>query len=340
MKVDKIKIGVIGAGHLGKMHIENLKTIGGVELVGFFDTDIVRSKEISEELKLRAYSSLESLLNCCDGITIVVPTISHYKIARAAVLNGVHIFCEKPFMQTIDEANEIIKLAKEKNVKIQVGHIERFNPALTSLRQFKINPLFIESHRISPFNPRGIDVAVVLDLMIHDIDIILSLVDSAISQIDAAGAPVLTDNIDIANARIKFENGCVANVTASRVSNKKMRKLRIFQRKSYFSIDFLGNLTEVYILSDSKDNLSGIPLAELEAEKGHKKIILYQKLKAEKTNALREELLGFIESIRSGTEPAVTGEDGKKALEVAIQIESQIKSELEKTFSGYKEDTF
>jgi predicted dehydrogenase len=243
-------------------------------------------------------------------------------------------------MQTIDEANEIIKLAKEKNVKIQVGHIERFNPALTSLRQFKINPLFIESHRISPFNPRGIDVAVILDLMIHDIDIILSLVDSTISQIDAAGAPVLTDNIDIANARIKFDNGCVANITASRVSNKKMRKLRIFQSESYFSIDFLKNSTEVYILSDSNGKLPGIPLAEIEAGKEHKKTIFYQQLKTKKTNALREELLGFIESIRSDTKPAVTGEDGKRALEVAIQIESQIKSELKKTFSGYKKVTF
>lgn len=325
-----IKIGVVGAGHLGKMHIKNLKNLPEVDFVGFYDSDKKRSKEISKELNTLSFNSLNTLLEQCDGVSIVVPTVAHYDVALSAIKKKVHIFCEKPFMQTIEEANEVIKLARDNNIVLQIGHIERFNPALTSLKKFKINPLFIESHRISQFNPRGTDVAVILDLMIHDIDIILSLVNSPIIRIDAAGAPILTDNIDIANARIKFENGCVANITASRVSNKSMRKIRIFQRNSYISIDFLKNLTEVFSLSNEDEitNKNAIPITELKTKNNKKRKIFYEQLQTSKSNAMLEELRAFANSIKNGTLPLVTGEDGKKALEVAIQIEKQISSNL------------
>lgn len=325
-----IKIGVVGAGHLGKMHIKNIKNLPEVDLVGFYDSDKKRSNEISEELNALSFDSLNSLLEQCDGVSIVVPTVAHYYVALAAINKKVHIFCEKPFMQTIEEANEVIKLARDNNIVLQVGHIERFNPALSALKKIEINPLFIESHRISPFHLRGTDVAVILDLMIHDIDIIISLVNSPIIQIDAAGAPILTDNIDIANARIKFKNGCVANITASRVSSKNMRKIRIFQRNAYISIDFLNNLTEVFSLTDDGkiSSKNAIPITELEAKNNKKRKIFYEQLQTSKSNAMLEELRSFVSSIKNGTPPLVTGEDGKKALEVAIQIEKQISSNL------------
>lgn len=325
---EMIKIGVVGAGHLGKMHIKNLKNLPEIDFVGFYDSDKKRSKEISKELNTLSFNSLNTLLEQCDGVSIVVPTFTHYDVALSAIKKKVHIFCEKPFMQTIEEANEVIKLARDNNIVLQIGHIERFNPALASIKKFKINPLFIESHRISPFNLRGTDVAVILDLMIHDIDIILSLVNSPIIQIDAAGTPILTDNIDIANARIKFKNGCVANITASRVSNKSMRKIRIFQRNAYISIDFLKNLTEVFSLSieDEITNKNSIPITELKTKNNKKRKIFYEQLQTDKSNAMLEELRAFVNSIKNGTPPPVTGEEGKKALEVAIQIEKQIKS--------------
>lgn len=327
-----IKIGVVGAGHLGKMHIKNLNNLPEVDFVGFYDSDKKRSKEISKELNILSFNSLNTLLEQCDGVSIVVPTVAHYDVALSAIKKKVHIFCEKPFMQTIEEANEVIKLARDNNIVLQIGHIERFNPALASLKKIKINPLFIESHRISQFNPRGTDVAVILDLMIHDIDIILSLVNSPIIRIDAAGAPILTDNIDIANARIKFKNGCVANITASRVSNKSMRKIRVFQRNAYISIDFLKNLTEVFSLSNEDEitNKNAIPITEIETKNNKKRKIFYEQLQTSKSNAMLEELRAFVNSIKNGTLPLVTGEDGKKALEVAIQIEKQISSNLKK----------
>jgi len=331
-EVFMIKIGVVGAGHLGRWHIKNLSVLDNVELVGFFDSDSRRSAVIAEEYKATPFTSLDNLLQSCDAVSIVVPTIAHYNVAKIALEKGRHVFCEKPFMQTIDEANSIIELAKHNNLVLQVGHIERFNPALSGIGDFPINPLFIESHRISPFNPRGTDVAVILDLMIHDIDIILSMVDADIEQIDASGAPVLTDTIDIANARIKFTNGCVANVTASRVSDKQMRKIRIFQKNAYLSIDFLKNQTSIYSLSQSPDEIpeNAIPVAELKINDHTTKIITYQEIHTSESNAMLEELRAFTYSIENGTPPPVTGEDGKRALEVALQIEKQIKSSLQK----------
>lgn len=330
MSGNMIKIGVVGAGHLGRMHIKNLIDIPEVDLVGFYDSDKRRSIQISKEFGGKAFNSIELLLEHCDGISIVVPTVAHYDVALKAIKNKVHVFCEKPFMKTVKEANEVIEAARKNSITLQVGHIERFNPALTSLRHIKMNPLFIESHRITPYNPRGTDVAVILDLMIHDIDIILSLVNSQIKHIDATGAPVLTDNIDIANARVKFENGCVANITASRISLKKMRKLRIFQERTYISIDFLQNLTEIYrIATDEEESPpNAIVIAEVPFKSKLRKKIYYEKLEAPRTNALYKELKEFADAIKNGTTPPVTGEDGKRALEVAVQIESQIKSTL------------
>jgi predicted dehydrogenase len=327
-----IKIGVVGAGHLGRWHIKNLNALDNVELVGFFDSDPRRSAAIADEYAALPFNSLEQLLNSCDAVSIVVPTVSHYHVAKTALEKGRHVFCEKPFMQTIGEADSIIDLAKQKKLVLQVGHIERFNPALAGIGDFQINPLFIESHRISPFNPRGTDVAVILDLMIHDIDIILSLVDAEIEEIDASGAPVLTDTIDIANARLKFTNGCVANITASRVSDKQMRKIRIFQKNAYFSIDFLKNQTSVYSLSQSPDEIAenAVPVAELKIDDKPSKIITYQEIHTSKSNAMLEELRAFTHAIEDGTPPPVTGEDGKRALEIALQIERQIQLSLGK----------
>lgn len=323
-------MGVIGVGHLGKWHIQNIKQIPDAKLVGFYDSDPVRSKIIAKDYDAKSFPSLESLLKEVEAVSIVVPTKAHYDVAISALDRGVHTFCEKPFMQTIEEADEVIRRAKEKNLLVQVGHIERFNPALSGLKRFSIHPLFIESHRISSFNPRGTDVAVVLDLMIHDIDIVLSLVNSPIRTITAAGAPVLSNTIDIANARIQFENGCVANLTASRVSNKQMRKLRIFQERTYISIDFLKNTTEVFLLSDGSEKIDSdtIPIAEFVSNGNPARKLLYQKLVTEKSNAMLTELTAFVNAIQYGTPLPITGEDGKKALEVALQIESQIQSML------------
>jgi len=328
-----IKVGVIGAGHLGKWHIQNLKEIDTVDLVGFHDQDSVRSQKIAQEYGVQSYDDLNALLSDCEAVSIVVPTSAHYAIARTALRKNCHVFCEKPFMETLDEADAIIKLARENDLVLQVGHIERFNPALAGIRNLSIQPLFIESHRIAPFNPRGTDVAVILDLMIHDIDIILSVVQSPVASIDAAGAPVLTENVDIANARIRFQNGCVANITASRISAKQMRKIRIFQKDAYISIDFLKNKTEVYSLSSQTgSDPKGKTIAQFETGAGEKKKIAYRRLKSTQHNAMREELYAFSKAIENGTKPPVTGEDGKRALEIALQIEQQIRGELQKRF--------
>lgn len=327
-----IKVGVVGAGHLGRWHIKNLHALDNVDLVGFYDSDPRRSATIAEEYKAAPFSALDKLLDNCEAVSIVVPTFAHFRVAKAALEKGLHVFCEKPFMQTIEEADEIIDLAKHNNCVLQVGHIERFNPAMSGVGDFKINPLFIESHRISPFNPRGTDVAVVLDLMIHDIDIILSMVDGDVAEIDASGAPVLTDRIDIANARLKFTNGCVANVTASRVSDKQMRKIRIFQKDAYLSIDFLKNQTNIYSLTENPGEIPGnaIPVAELKIDDKQTKLITYQEIHTTESNAMLEELRAFIHSIENGIPPLVSGEDGKRALEIALQIEKQIQTSLKK----------
>ncbi|MFA4839111.1 MAG: Gfo/Idh/MocA family oxidoreductase [Candidatus Neomarinimicrobiota bacterium] len=325
-----IRMGVIGAGHLGRWHLQNIQKIPDAELVGFYDTDPAHSALIAGETGAISFSSLAQLLRTIDAASIVVPTVFHYETALAAIREGVHIFCEKPFMLTVGQADEVIRRAREKKLIVQVGQIERFNPALTALKNYPIRPLFIESHRLSPFNPRGTDVSVILDLMIHDIDIALSLVDSPVRSIHAAGAPVLTDSIDVANARIQFENGCVANLTASRISDESVRKMQIFQDKTFITVDFLNKFSEICWQADDSgknppDTIS-VPIPD--ASGNILKTIFRRKITPEKSDALFDELSVFVSAIQNGTPPLVTGEDGRKALDIALKIEQEIQSTL------------
>jgi len=320
-----MKIGLVGVGHLGQHHRRLLREIPEVELIGCFDTDPeVQARE--RERGVTVFEKYDELLAAADAVDIVVPTDEHYPLAKKALASGKHIFLEKPITETVAQARELVELAHSKNLIVQVGHIERFNPAVTALHDLDLQPRFIESHRLSQFQPRGTEVAVILDLMIHDIDIILSLVKSPVAQIEASGVPVITNSIDIANARISFENGCVANVTASRISQKAMRKIRIFQPAAYISIDFLQNSTEIYRLKESSqeaDTPLPIIIGEMEHH-GVKKQIVYEQPVVDETNPLRDELSAFIESIENGTRPIVSGEDGLRALEVAQMIQAKI----------------
>lgn len=330
----KIKIGVLGIGHLGRFHTQNYKSIPEAELVGVYDVDKDRCQQVAEEFQVVAFEKLEDLLDKIDAASVVVPTVNHFDVTRTCLENGVHCLVEKPITSTLEEADELIAIANEKNLILQVGHIERFNPALLALNDFPLEPKFIESHRLASFNPRGTDVAVVLDLMIHDIDIILDIVKSPVKTIDASGVAVITQEVDIANARVTFENGCVANVTASRISQKAMRKMRLFQRNAYIGIDFLQKFSEVYRLVDAKTfqpqpNQIPIELGEVYHASSPRKIV-YERRQVEEANALKMELESFIKSVTKGTKPAVSGRDGREALRVAIEITRMIKSQIEK----------
>lgn len=321
--MEKIKIGVIGVGHLGSLHVKMFSTIDSVKLTGVFDADSERAKNVAKEFQTNSFNSIEELLEKVDAVSIATPTSTHHAVALKALNAGKHVFIEKPITETIEQAEDLVLKAREKNLKIQVGHIERFNPALLSIDQLKLQPLFIESHRLAQFNPRGTDVAVIHDLMIHDIDIILSLVKSKVTNIAANGVAVVTNNIDIANARIQFENGCVANVTASRISASKMRKMRLFQRNAYISLNFLEGTTEVYRLIDINDNTTPSTMLLGMVDSANKKII-YNKPPRKEVNALKYELELFIDCIANDKEPEVTAEDGKRALEVAHEIIKKI----------------
>ncbi len=320
-----LKIGLVGVGHLGQHHRRLLREIPEVEFVGCFDNDPeVQQRE--RERGVQVFETYTEMLSEVDAVDIAVPTDAHYALAKQALEQGKHLFIEKPITETVEQARELVELAHSKDLVLQVGHIERFNPAITCLHDLDLRPRFIESHRLSQFQPRGTEVAVILDLMIHDIDIILSLVKSPVSHIEASGVPVITNSIDIANARIRFENGCVANVTASRISQKAMRKIRIFQPAAYISIDFLQNSTEIYRLKEStKEAEAPIPfiIGEMEHH-GVKKQIIYEQPVVEETNPLRDELLAFIESVQNGIRPIVSGADGLHALEVARMIQTKI----------------
>src|SRR6478672_5804571 len=248
-----IKVGVFGVGHLGKFHLNNWKTIKDAEVVGFFDPSDENASAVTEEYKLKRFKNADELIAACDAVDIIAPTISHFELCKKAVTKSKHVFVEKPLANTMDEARELIKLIKEADIKFQVGHVERFNPAFITLRDHHLSPMFIEVHRLAQFNPRGTDVSVILDLMIHDIDIILSLVKSPVKNIFANGVSVMSDTPDIANVRIEFDNGCVANLTSSRISMKKMRKMRMFQKDSYISVDFLEKKTEIIKLKSPSD---------------------------------------------------------------------------------------
>lgn len=319
------RIGLAGVGHLGKHHLRILQDLPELEFTGCFDIDPgVQKRE--REKGVVVYHTFQEMLGEVDGIDIVVPTKDHHSLALQALQAGKHIFVEKPIARTLDEARDIVELATDRDLIVQVGHIERFNPAILALKDFPLDPRFIESHRLSQFQPRGTDVAVVLDLMIHDIDIIQSLVKSPVSEVAASGVAVVTDSIDIANARLTFENGCVANITASRISQKSMRKLRIFQQAAYISVDFHNNTTEIYQLREpGQHNEGAIPviLGEMQYQ-NEKKHIIYEQLPVPEINALQEELRAFAQAVNKQQSPAVSGSEGLRALEVAQLIQQKI----------------
>ena len=295
--------------------------IHNAELVGVADVDHARAEKIAAEYSTKAFPSFDELIKNVKALSIVTPTSEHYAVAEKAIKNGVHVFIEKPITNTTDEAKRLVELSKKHSVKIQVGHIERFNSALLALEKYHIQPMFVESHRLAQFNPRGTDVAVVLDLMIHDIDIILSLVNSPVTNIHANGMAVVSDTVDIANARLQFQNGCVANVTASRISQKKMRKMRLFQRDAYISVDFSEGLAEVFRLIDENDPTAQttMMLGEIDSGKVKRKIV-YEQPVIKEVNALKYELELFVDAVQNGKEPVVTAGEGLRALEVAQQI--------------------
>jgi len=322
-----LKIGVLGAGHLGKIHINCIRQSEKLELAGFYDPDKEIVKKVSEEYQIPVFDSIESLIESVDVVDIVTPTISHFECATQALRGFKHVFVEKPIVNTPEEARQLLALAKEAEVKVQVGHVERFNPAYTAAKPYLGQPMFIETHRLAQFNPRGTDVPVILDLMIHDIDIVLSVVNSNIKKINASGVAVVSDTPDIANARLEFDNGCVANLTASRISMKNMRKSRFFQNDAYISIDFLEKKTEILRMKNVIDPDKADPMAmiiDLGNNKGHKQIIFDQPdVKA--INAIQTELESFADAITNDTTPVVSMNDGYAALDVAYRIIEKMK---------------
>ena len=314
-----LKVGVLGAGHLGKIHLRLLNQSSKYELVGFYDPSKENAEKVSAEFGYKSFDTISDLIASVDVVDIVTPTLSHYHCAVEAVKAGKHIFLEKPISNTVEEAEHIIELAKEYNVKGQVGHVERFNPAFKAVKDKIHNPMFIETHRLAEFNPRGTDVPVVLDLMIHDIDAILSVVKSPVKNIHATGTAVISDSPDIANARIEFENGCVANVTSSRISMKNMRKARFFQKDAYISVDYLDKICEVVKMKDAPEVPGDFDLILQNAE-GVKKQIYFDNPSVEGNNAILDELETFADAINNNTTPIVTLEDGTEALRIAYRI--------------------
>ena len=314
-----LKAGVLGAGHLGKIHLKLLQQSNKYDLIGFYDPSTENALKVSEEFGYRSFNSIDELINEVDVVDIVTPTLSHFECAKQAIENGCHIFIEKPITKTVIEAEAIRTLASQKHVMGQVGHVERFNPAFTAVKNMITNPMFIECHRLAEFNPRGTDVPVVLDLMIHDIDIILSIIDSPVKNVHASGVTVISETPDIANARVEFENGCVANLTASRISMKNMRKSRFFQKDAYISIDFLEKKSEVVRMKDVPEHPDEFAMILQNAE-GVKKQIYFDNPEITPNNAILDELESFAEAINNNTKPIVSLSQGTNALRLAQRI--------------------
>ncbi|MEP2058773.1 MAG: Gfo/Idh/MocA family oxidoreductase [Maribacter litoralis] len=314
-----LKVGVLGAGHLGKIHLRLLNESEKYELIGFHDADSSNGEKVNSEFGYTYFKNLDDLIDAVDVVDIVTPTLSHYECAKKSIEKGKHIFIEKPITHTLEEANALLDLEKEFGVKGQVGHVERFNPAFTAVKQAIKEPMFIETHRLAEFNPRGTDVPVVLDLMIHDIDAILSIVNSEVKQINASGVSVISQSPDIANARLEFENGCVANLTASRISLKNMRKSRFFQKDAYISVDFLEKKVEVVKMKDAPKEPGDFDMILQNAE-GIKKQIYFENPSIETNNAILDELESFAAAIEHNTTPIVSLKQGTQALKVALQI--------------------
>lgn len=312
-----LKVGVFGTGHLGKFHLNNWKEIEDVQLIGFYDPDDAVAKDVIEKYGLKRFFDEDKLIAASDAVDIVTPTQFHFELCKKALRNGKHVFVEKPMANTVQEAKELVKLVKESSLKFQVGHVERFNPAFLAVKNMNLHPMFIEVHRLAQFNPRGTEVSVILDLMIHDIDAILSLVKSDVKTIAASGVAVMTDTPDIANVRIEFNNGCVANLTSSRISMKKMRKMRLFQKDAYIAIDFLEKRTEVIKLREESDK--DVFAFDIETPSGPKTIAIANP-KVPEVNAIKRELEEFVLSIKNNTQPVVSEIDGFRAMEVAHEI--------------------
>lgn len=321
-----LKIGVLGAGHLGKIHIKLILELKEeFELIGFYDSDDKIADTVAENFKIKRYTSVQELLNDVECIDIVTPTLSHFDLASQTLRKSKHVFIEKPITETVEEARTLMGLAREANVKVQVGHVERFNPAFQAAIPFFNKPMFIETHRLAQFNPRGTDVPVVLDLMIHDLDIILSVVKSGIKRISASGVAVVSDTPDITNARIEFDNGCVANLTASRISLKNMRKSRFFQKDAYISVDFLSKELEVVRMEDVHGEPNPLDIVFDLGEGKPIKKIFFDKPEISEINAIKEELRSFHNAIVFDHTPEVSIEDGFRALDVAQKILDKLK---------------
>ena len=319
-----LKIGIFGVGHLGKFHIDNWKNIEQVTIVGFYDPNDAVANEVSTNYQLKRYLSIDELLDQVDAVDVVTPTQFHFEVCEAALRKSKHVFVEKPLANNMEEAISLLKLTKEAKVKFQVGHVERFNPAFVALQKKSLNPMFIEVHRLAQFNPRGTEVSVILDLMIHDIDIILSIVKSDIKNISASGVAVMTETPDIANVRIEFHNGCVANLTSSRISMKKMRKMRLFQKDAYIGIDFLEKKSEVIRLKGDEES-EELFTFDIETPNGTRSIAVENPV-TESTNALKAELTAFRDAILNDTPTVVSEMDGFHALDIAHQILGKINS--------------
>jgi predicted dehydrogenase len=318
-----LKIGVFGVGHLGKFHLNNWKEIKEVEVVGFYDPSDDAAQDVTEKYQIPRFLDVERLIDAVDVIDVIAPTPQHFNLAKLAIRKGKHVFLEKPMANTMQEAQELVNLVQESRIKLQVGHVERFNPAFLAVRQLDLNPMFIEVHRLAQFNVRGTEVSVILDLMIHDIDIILSLVKSEVKQISASGVAVMTDTPDIANVRIEFNNGCVANLTSSRISMKKMRKMRVFQKDAYIGIDFLNKKSEIIKLKSPQD-VDAFSF-DLDTQYG-KKTIAVVNPQVPEVNAIKRELESFRDAILNNTPTAVSEMDGYRAMDVAHQILQKIKN--------------
>lgn len=318
-----LKVGVFGVGHLGKFHLNNWKEIEGIKLVGFFDPNNDNAKPVMEQYGLKRFVDEDKLIEACDIIDVIAPTDHHYGICMQAIRKGKHVFVEKPMAHTLQEGRDMVKMVHEANIKLQVGHVERFNPAYLAIKDMNLNPMFIEVHRLAQFNPRGTEVSVILDLMIHDIDIILSLVKSDVKNISASGVAVMTETPDIANVRIEFNNGCVANLTSSRISMKKMRKMRLFQKNAYLGIDFLEKKTEIIKLKQPDD--INVFSFDIETVNGKKTIAIANPV-IQPMNAIKLELESFVDAIIHNKPVVVSEIDGFLAMEVAHQILEKINS--------------
>ncbi len=330
-----LKIGVLGAGHLGKIHINCIKQLSVYELIGFYDQDVNTAKKVSEDLQVKSFSSVEELIDSVDVVDIVTPTISHFECASLALRKGKHVFIEKPIVATVEEADRLVKLAEDAKVKVQVGHVERFNPAYIAARPHINAPLFIEAHRLAIFNPRGTDVPVVLDLMVHDIDIVLDLIKSPVKNVSVSGVSIVSPTQDIANARIEFENGSVANLTASRISMKNMRKHRVFQKDAYVTIDFLEKKTDIVRIKELGETPDSMAM-KIDLADGTSRQITVEHPEVMPINSIMMELESFHNAIVNDTEPAVTMHDGVQALKVCYMILDELAKNQEIIRNNFK----